>query len=248
MLSHKVFISFPRSWWFLFFSITALSILVAQCASIQRLASKCDDVEVLSSELTAKEAEEFCLYAIGERRKVEAFWGPTWKRRIQIHADSSYRISRALIPAYQGNRGFMEMPLSRIRDKTGAVLHEIVHIYAPSNNRFLAEGLAVYLQDKMGENAAFPNFGNDLHVFASQRLSAISSLEALNNVRTPRRLGSIIEERTAYILAGSFVGFLIDKYGLPAFRSLYEIENYDQVYGRSLSTLENEWRAEIQRK
>jgi hypothetical protein len=44
-----------------------------------------------------------------------------------------------------GHRGFLEMPLRGVRENTGALLHEIVHIYAPNNNRFLAEGLAVYL-------------------------------------------------------------------------------------------------------
>jgi hypothetical protein len=32
-------------------------------------------------------------------------------------------------------------------------LHEIVHIYAPHTNRFLAEGLAVYLHATLAGNA-----------------------------------------------------------------------------------------------
>jgi hypothetical protein len=57
-----------------------------------------------------------------------------------------------------------------------------------------------------------------------------------------------MDEETAYILAGSFVGFLIETYGLPSFRSLYETENYEKVYGKSLDTLEKEWRVSIQGK
>jgi hypothetical protein len=54
-----------------------------------------------------------------------------------------------------------------------------------------------------------------------------------------------MEEKAAYILAGSFVGFVIERYGLALFRSLYETENYEKVYGKPLGTLENEWRLSL---
>ena len=233
-----------KRWLLAFLSIGALSVLSVDCAAVLPITVNCDDVQILSHELTAQEAEEFCHAALNERKKVEAFWGNTWNQPIRIHVASSYLISRALIPAYQGNRGFMEMPLARVRDKRGALLHEIVHIYAPNRNRFLAEGLAVYLQDKMGDNPAFPNFGKDLHALARQSFAEVSSLKMLNDVRK-RPLSSVMAQPTAYILAGSFVGFLIQEYGLPRFKSLYETGTYDEVYRKSLSTLEKEWRMKI---
>ena len=111
------------------------------------------------------------------------------------------------------------MPLQRVRDNTGALLHEIVHIYAPNGNRFLAEGLAVYLHAALAANPAFPNFGADLRHLAVRHLSGQESLKALNSVQTPRPLGTIMNEKTAYILAGSFVGFLLERFGLPMFQS-----------------------------
>jgi len=54
-----------------------------------------------------------------------------------------------------------------------------------------------------------------------------------------------MDERTAYILAGSFVGFLIERYELTLFRSVYETESYDQIYGKSFGTLEREWRLSL---
>jgi hypothetical protein len=135
---------------------------------------------------------------------------------------------------------------SRLRNPS--VQHEIVHIYAPNNNRFLAEGLAVYLHTKLGGNPAFPNFGEDLRRSAVRSVSGVKSLESLNSVRTPRPLSSVMDEKTAYILAGSFVGFLIETYGLLSFRSLYETDNYEKVYEKSLDTLEKEWRVSIQGK
>jgi hypothetical protein len=226
--------------------ITALSILAAGCATTLKVASDCGNVQILSSELLAQEAESYCWFAISEREKVEAVWGATWQYPIRIHVDSSYRISMSLVPAYKGSRGFMQMPLRHIKNNTGPVLHEIVHIYAPNDNRFLAEGLAVYLHWKLAGNPSFPITDRTLKERARERLSEISSLSRLNRVRTPIPLSTVMNEQTAYILAGSFVGFLIEKYGLAEFKVLYETENYDRVYGKSLETLEKEWRSSLQ--
>lgn len=228
-------------------SLAMFSILVIQCAAVMKTASKCDNVQILSDGLTVQEAEAYCRYAASEREKVEAYWGSTWQQLIRIHVDSAYRISRALVPAYFGDRGFMEMPLRRVRGNNGALLHEIVHIYAPHDDRFLAEGFAVYLQEKIGGNPGFPNFrGEDFRALTRARLSEVRSLQRLHAVRTPTPLSSVADNQTAYIVAGSFVGFLIEKYGLPKFRSLYQTADYDKVYGKSLQMLEKEWRASLQ--
>lgn len=91
-------------------------------------ATTCEGIQVLSDELTPAAVEAYCRYAVQERQKVEAFWGTTWREPIRIHVSSAYRISCALVPGYFGNRGFLEMPLHRARENTGALLHEIVHI------------------------------------------------------------------------------------------------------------------------
>src|SRR5262249_24494634 len=135
-----------------------------------------------------------------------------------------------------------------VRENTGALLHEIAHIYAPHSNRFLAEGLAVYLHATLAGNRAFPNFGESLRHLAVSGLSGGKSFEAMHSMRTPRPLSTVMDEKTAYILAGSFVGFVIERYGLASFRCLYETENYAQVYGKSLGMLEQEWRVGLQEK
>jgi hypothetical protein len=223
----------------------AVVVLAAQCAPVLRGPFACDGVQTLSDELTVPEADAYCRQAVRERQKVERFWGPTWTEPIRVHVSSAYRISRALVPGHLGNRGFIEMPLRRARENTGALLHEIVHVYAPNGNRFLAEGLAVHLHARLGENPAFPNFGEDLRTLAARSLSGVTSLDALNAVRTPRPLGTVMDERTAYVLAGSFVGFLIERHGLAAFRNLYETRDYRGAYGKSFRTLEEEWRGSL---
>ena len=214
----------------------------------QKGGAVCEGIEIVSTELTVREAEKYCRYAVNERKKVEQFWGATWRAPIRIHVSSSFEIARSLLPN-QGNPGYTEMPLARVKDNRGGLLHEITHSYAPNANRFLQEGLAVYLQDRIGGNISFPNFGRNLHTLARSGLSASDLLEELNNIRFPRRLATArVPERTAYVLAGSFVGFLIDTYGLPQFRTLYDTASYDHSYQKPLPALDREWRARIRRR
>jgi hypothetical protein len=234
-----------KEWLLSALGVVTLAVFAVQWAPMLGSATTCEGIRVLSDELTPAEVEAYCRYAVQERQKVEAFWGATWSEPLRIHVSSAYRISRALVPGHLGNRGFMEMPLRGVRENTGALLHEIVHIYAPNTNRFLAEGLAVYLHAKLASNPAFPNFGGDLRRLAVRGLSGVESLDALNSVRTPRPLGTVMEEKTAYILAGSFVGFLIEQEGLALFRSVYETGNYEKVYGKPLRTLEAAWRVSL---
>lgn len=230
------------------FCVIVLSVFTSQCAPILKNELPCKGIEIISKEITSREAQQYCRYAVGERKKVEEFWGTTWQEPIRIHVSSSYRITRSLVPGHFGNRGFMEMPLRRVRDNNGALLHEIVHIYAPNGNRFLAEGLAVYLHARMAGNPAFPNFGENLRSAAVRVLPQVKSLQALNGVRTPRPLSTVMPEESAYILAGSFVEFLIERYGLTLFQAFYESENYEKVYAKSLGHLEHEWRASLRTK
>jgi hypothetical protein len=226
------------------YALCFVALPVVECRSVLAGTVECEGFQVVSNELTPADAQAYCRYAVQERSKVEAFWGATWGKPIQISVSSSYRIARSLVPN-RGNPGYIEMPLARVRDNGGALLHEIVHNYAPNGNRFLQEGIAVYLQDKLGGNPSFPNFGRSLHLLASAQVPAAPPLATLNNVRFPQPLGTVMHERAAYNLAGSFVRFLIEKYGLPPFRKLYETENYSEAYGNSLEILEREWRAHI---
>jgi hypothetical protein len=211
-----------------------------------KIEAQYNNVQVLSDELTNQEAEDYCKYAFAERNKVEEYWGNTWNDLIRIHVDSSYQISKALIPAYRGDRGFMEMPLISVKRNSGPLLHEIVHIYAPNDNRFLAEGLAVYLQYKLGGNLTSFMGENTLDDLVRDRISESDSLQVYNKVRTPRPLGINLQDvdgrKTAYIVGGSFVGYLIEQYGLQKFKDVYESDDYSKIDGKSLEIFEKEWR------
>jgi len=225
--------------------VRAALLLAFVCApAVAQVAADCGSVRILATDLTPGKATEYCKYAVAERAKVEAFWGATWTEPIRIRVDASYQLSRALVPGHFGNRGFMEMPLRRVTRGNGALLHEIVHIYAPHENRFLAEGFAVYLQTKLGGNPALPNEGEPLAKLARRKLPTPEKMAELNAVKTPVPLGRVMDDMTAYVLAGSFVEFLIERHELARFRVLYET-SYENAYGKSFAELEREWRGEL---
>ena len=70
-------------------------------------------------------------------------------------------------------------------------------------------------------------------------------MEELNAVQTPIPLGRVMDDMTAYILAGSFVEWLVEREGLAKFRVLYDGGDYEKAYGRTFAILEQEWRAAL---
>jgi hypothetical protein len=168
---------------------------------------------------------------------------------LQVVVSDQYTISKSLVPAWSGRAGHMEFPVRRIVAGEAAIMHELVHTLFPNGNRFLAEGLAVYLQAAIGGNPAFPNFGTPLHEqagrlfletaapdsanswLARQRLEGLD-LARLDALATPSRLrltqaGIDGEQHLGaaftYPIAGSFLQFLIDTRGMDAFRELYTL-------------------------
>jgi hypothetical protein len=195
--------------------------------------------------------------------------------KLHVIVSDRYRISKSLVPAWSGRPGHMEFPTWRVEARKAAIAHELVHVFYPNANRFLAEGFAVYLQDKIGGNPAFPNFGRPLHALVLERLrgtlgECLDSLQlaALDAIGTPSpltlRLGNVCfgEEPKGqgfiYPIAGSFVQHLIESRGLASFRALYartpleplhqdagKVSRWAEVYNAPLATLEFEWKSMI---
>ena len=183
-----------------------------------------------------------------ERLKRWAFdrqWSEPSQPTLRIVVSDRFEISRSLAPAWFGQAGWVEFPAWRVMNRKAAILHELVHVLFPNANRLLAEGLAVCLQDEIGGNPAFPNFGQPLHSLAGERMwglapgdsrsdNALVSLDLsrLDEIPTPRPLTLRVGDEffgeeprgqaLIYSLAGSFVQFLIESRGHAAFRKLYE--------------------------
>jgi len=218
-----------------------------------------------------------------EAWSVEEDWPPIVPcTHLWMFVSGKYRISKSLVPAWSGDVGRMEFPAWRVTAGQAAILHELVHVYFPNANRLLAEGLAIYLQAKIGGNPAFPNFGGSLHAIARQvagrlvpafargdakRLDDIR-LSDLDAIATPSPLELRVGRKLygedphgqarIYPIAGSFVQFLVETYGMDRFRALYlqsplvagrcnagSPERWTVAYGLSLRRLEAAWKAFI---
>jgi len=190
--------------------------------------------------------------------KVCGWWGETFSGAYRVTVTEGGGPSMALVPAWRGERGQMLFRAPALNRGQAATVHEVTHVFAPNANRFLAEGLAVYAHEHLHGPGAFPNFGADLDALA-RRYAGRADIAALERIATPARLtGAGLQERESYVVAGSFVGFLIRKYGFAKFRALYAMtplspgarnagapSRWQRVYGHSLAELAAQWRASL---
>jgi hypothetical protein len=175
----------------------------------------------------------------------EQQWPACHAGDLQVVVSDKFRISKSLVPAWYSHAGYMEFPNWRVIARRAAITHELVHIFFPNGNRFLAEGLAVHLQAQIGGNPAFPNFGTPLHALARECLRDMLprvthgeryaldeiNLAELDRIATPGPLELRVGQdfygqephgqAHIYPLVGSFVQFLIETRGLDQFRTLY---------------------------
>jgi hypothetical protein len=185
-----------------------------------------------------------------------AWWGEGFDGKFIITIEDTRGPSMALVPAWRGARGEMLFRANAVRIGRAAIQHEVVHVFAPNANRFLAEGLAVFAHEHLGGNTAYPNNGTDLHR-AAKPLEPRADMAALDRVATPQQLAlSGLTEDEAYIVAGSFVRFLVERHGLDKFRALYALTplapykreagnpgRWTDIYGVSFDRLVADWRS-----
>jgi len=188
--------------------------------------------------------------------KVCAWWGPTFAGPYRVSIEDSRGPSMALVPAWRGERGTMLFRSRTTSQGRSAAIHQVVHVFAPNANRFLAEGLAVYAHEHLGGAASYPNFGKDLHLLAAG-FADRADLQALARIPTPKRVElDNLDGKASYVVAGSFVRFLVETEGMAKFRALYALTplkpgervradpgRWQKVYGTSLPELEKRWKA-----
>src|SRR4029453_10944421 len=185
------------------------------------------------------------------RVKVREWWGASFEGSIFIQTNTERVLSMALIPAWRGERGQMIFGAKRVNAGEAATVHEMIHVYAPNANRFLAEGLAVYGHDLLGGPRAYPNFGKSLDDIAGRTANRDPAI-ALEHPPTPNPLESVSKDGEA--IAGSFVKFLIERHGMDKFRALYaltplapmqrdpgEPARWQQIYGQSFEAIVDAW-------
>jgi tetratricopeptide (TPR) repeat protein len=120
------------------------------------------------------------------------------------------------------------------------VKHELVHVVAgdfglpvirASYNIGLVEGLAMAVEWDFGNRT--------LHEYAA-------AVRHFGLVKEPRKLLSVTgfamqASTVSYVLTGSFVRFLIDRYGMMRFKDVYRGRDIQYVYGKDEAGLVWEW-------
>lgn len=135
---------------------------------------------------------------------------------------------------------------ANIADSPLALHHEMTHAIAPGRRpegRLLVEGLAVYMDDRLGGNN-YPDFERSPHQtvrMLEERLKYSIPLGESEAARLEHESGDA--RQLAYAQEGSFVAWLIETRGLSGFLTFYNSEaSYEQGLGKSLRDLEKDWR------
>ena len=193
--------------------------------------------------------------------------GPHKIPPLKISISPDFPLAMSLVPAWNGDWGVMQFPATRVAAGQVNMVHELIHVYLPNGNRMLAEGLASFVQDEIGSNPAFPNFGKDVDKMVRcdmkpQDLRHVS-LAHLDQIRTPDLLtvggASKNDSLAGYVVASSFVRYLIETDGMDKFRKLYgrtpfepgrrvgrTSDDWTAIYGHSIGDIEKKWKAKIE--
>ncbi|MFQ5632171.1 MAG: hypothetical protein ACE5I1_25660 [bacterium] len=130
----------------------------------------------------------------------------------------------------------------------GLAVHENMHTLAALNwggsSSFLSEGIA-----KHAEALATNKDDNHLQTVKYMKEGKLYPLKEM--VRFNIGIGGL-QTQVGYPAAGSFVGFLLEAYGLSASKNAYSLENrtseekekensWKKAYGKSLQELEKQW-------
>jgi hypothetical protein len=141
--------------------------------------------------------------------------------------------------------GTVSLSVDHIRDSSAPIIHEVTHILANhGQNSFFSEGLAVYFQERFGRTSGFPNFSVPLDELVRYHQGQLLGLQQLFKDNEIFEQVGTEQRRLAYIEAGSFINFLVEKYGEQKLADLHNSRtlNYNKVYGKKLEKLEEEWR------
>ena len=201
-----------------------------------------EDVSLARAQNLAGQAEE----AFGA---VTAYLSKKYTQgKITISISHRYNIplttrdSRVLIPASLVQEG--------AGGRGSSIVHQLTLAIARSQgkpNRYLDEGLAVFMQEKFGRDKSYPALGEDIHQATARLIRTVGEpipIQKLEETRITGRASSLI--RLAHVQEGSFVRYLVETYGLQGFMAMYEGKSYEEVYKKDLDSLEAEWKEFVQ--
>lgn len=143
------------------------------------------------------------------------------------------------------------IPSAQVRNGRAVSAHELTHLLAQGwANGLLKEGLAVYGQDRIGEQPAWPNFGQDIHQAAWAEIvvpnADVRGPGDANRVLSTPNPGKTALRLAAYRVAGSWVKWLIEEQmngDISRFMQvLYRSGSYRKALGKSFQELRPLWK------
>jgi hypothetical protein len=163
-----------------------------------------------------------------------------YEPRIYTFLVNSRRQLKKLIGFYGDGRARpMQHTTFYVIDGPRTLAHEMAHeittnLWGPGQE-WIEEGVAVYTTE-------FPILDGDSHAyFAAHKLLPLAQLV------NPKWTSSMYSPDITYTELGSFVKYLDKKYGMKKIQEVWRggSESIPQVYGKSLSDLEQEWLATL---
>jgi hypothetical protein len=131
------------------------------------------------------------------------------------------------------------------KENLHSLRHELVHVLLREWGSFpfnaswstgMTEGVAMAIE---------PNY-DGMHTL-HEHASAIMRMKLADGVQRVMSFTGFASgaSTTSYVLAGSFSKFLLDHYPASKFAAAYTTLNFGENYGKTLTELEREWKAEI---
>jgi hypothetical protein len=202
------------------------------------LAGEIVDIKIETQDVTEQELTRVRNEATNAVETITRVLGTKKPKKIKIKITES-GICRT-------SNGWILLPIKHTRNKTAAIYHEVTHILAKhEDNRFFSEGMAIYFQEKYGEDCGFPNFScEELDAVLKRHSNNFVSIKKLSRDNQVFREVGTEKRKIAYIEAGSFFSFLVKNYGEIKLKDLHKSSslNYKKVYGQKIDKLEEEWK------
>jgi len=132
------------------------------------------------------------------------------------------------------------------------IIHELTHMlagYTRANGHWTQEGLASYMQDKHGEDKAFPT-RKIPHALMKILMEENEMLPMIRVMKDRGRIGAFgssnrWERWIAYSQSSSFCKYLIETHGLRKFMAVYdkpfEEQNFQGIFGKPVERLVEDW-------
>jgi len=205
-----------------------------------------DNVVAVSNEpsIRVEDLKRLAAQGHGEYQRIARLLGLPGNKRAWISVED-VDVSYA-----RHHRPVLVTGVDHVRNGQVPLAHELTHILAGrAASHVLAEGFAVYMQDRIGTGRVFPNYGREINAGLRENVQRW-------NIPVPKNaygfaaqyIGEMDQMRkriVAYHIAGSFCRYLIEVVlggDVSTFMNMYRSGDFQAATGKSRDDLIADWR------